>query len=337
MKLRSILNVFLARNREFLRDRSSLAWNLLFPLLIVAGFAFAFSDEGRDLYKVGVHGGTAEAAEDGAFFATRYVEFIPVESLERAITSVQRHQLDMLFDLGADRYWVNRESPNGYILEQVLAGSGGERYVREEVTGRQIRYVDWLIPGILGMNMMFSALFGVGYVIVRYRKNGVLKRLKATPLSPVEFLTAQIASRLWLIIGVTAVVFIGTWLFVDFAMYGSWLALLAVFTAGAISMISLGLLVAARIASEELANGMLNLITWPMMFLSGVWFSLEGTHPVVGQLAQIFPLTHVTDAAREVMIDGGGLLEVLPEIAILLAMSAVFIAIGARSFRWESE
>jgi ABC-2 type transport system permease protein len=157
------------------------------------------------------------------------------------------------------------------------------RYTRSTVSGRSVGYVDWLVPGVLGMNMMFSCLFGVGYVIVRYRKNGFLKRLNATPLKAFEFILAQVTSRLMLIMSVTTLVFIGTHFLIGFYMSGSYLALLLVAVLGACSMISLGLLIAARVASEEFAGGLLNMLSWPMMFLSGVWFSLEGAHPDAGR------------------------------------------------------
>lgn len=329
--MKRLLAVFIARNKEFLRDRAALGWNLLFPVLIVAGFAFAFSGEPAPLYKVGVSG-TMPA---NGFYTTPHVQFIAVDDLPAAVTKVERHRLDLMVDVSSGRYWVNDESPRGQLLERVLLGNGGGELRKEVVSGRVIRYVDWLIPGVLGMNIMFSALYGVGFVIVRYRKNGVLKRLKATPLSAIEFLAAQIASRLWLIVAVTMVVFFGTHLFVDFAMYGRYLTLFVAFAMGTICMISMGLVIAARIASEELAEGLLNLISWPMMFLSGVWFSLEGTHPLVQQLAQIFPLTHMIDAARAVMLDGASFIVIAPQLGVLLVMTATFLAIGAWLFRWE--
>jgi len=241
----------------------------------------------------------------------------------------------MLIDPRARRYWVNDESPKGYMLERVLAGTQPDSLERQQVTGRPVRYVDWLIPGVLGMNMMFSSLFGVGYVIVRYRKNGVLKRLKATPLSAFEFLAAQVVSRLWLIIAITVLVFTGTHLVIGFTMYGNYLTLLLVFVLGAVCMISLGLLVAARTASEELAGGLLNIVSWPMMGLSGVWFSLEGMHPLLKQLALIFPLTHVTIAARAIMLDGAGLTAITPQLTALALMSVAFLIMGSYWFRWE--
>ncbi len=331
MKLQRLLAVFLARNKEFLRDRAAMGWNLIFPVMIVAGFAFAFSGEPAPMYKVGVYG---ENPGNGVY-ATDFVQFIEMPELKAAITKVERHQIDLLLDSSGKRYWINDSSPRGYMLEQVLHGTPQADFTKQVVSGREIRYVDWLIPGLIGMNIMFSALYGVGYVIVRYRKNGVLKRLKATPLSAIEFLTAQVFSRLWLILAVAMVVFFGTNLFVDFAMYGSYLTLFLVFAMGAFCMISMGLVIAARIASEEFAEGMLNMISWPMMFLSGVWFSLEGTNPMVQQLAAIFPLTHMIDAARAVMFDGATLAGVAPELLVLAVMSAVFLSIGALLFRWE--
>jgi ABC-2 type transport system permease protein len=103
---------------------------------------------------------------------------------------------------------------------------------------------------------------------------------------------------------------------------------------GAISLISLGLLISARITSEELAGGLLNLVNWPMMMLSGVWFSLEGAPDAIRLVANIFPLTHVLSSARAVMLDGASLADVAPSLLALTAMSAVFLAIGAKIFRW---
>jgi ABC-type multidrug transport system permease subunit len=205
---------------------------------------------------------------------------------------------------------------------------------KAQISGDPIRYVDWVLPGILGMNMMFSCLFGVGYVVVRYRKNGFLKRLRATPLRPAEIIGAQVASRLLLVLVVTAFVYLATHFILDTRMDGSYLTLLLVAVVGSISMVSLGLLIAARVTSEELAGGLLNKISWPMMILSGVWFSLEGAGPAVQGLAKIFPLTHILDSARAVMLDGASLADIAPNMIMLTVLSLAFLALGARYFRW---
>ena len=333
LKFKRFSAVLKARNKEFIRDRASLSWNIVMPILLIAGLAFAFSKPDQNLFSVGYLGTPPAHSE---FFHTQHIEFIAMKDLESAMVKVERHQIDMLVDIGQMRYWVNDTNPKGYLLEHLIRSEGqSTAYTKGTVTGRAVRYVDWLLPGILGMNMMFSALFGVGYVIVRYRKNGMLKRLKATPLTAFEFLTAQVVSRLWLILFISAIVYIGTDIFLDFTMNGSYLNLLLVFALGSMCMISLGLLSASRIASEELAGGLLNLLTWPMMFLSGVWFSLEGSPAILQKIAQLLPLTHVIDATRAIMIDGAGLVQVAPHLIVLAVLTLVFLLLGSRFFRWE--
>jgi len=335
---RRIYAIFVSRNREFARDRSTLAWNLVLPVVLVFGLSFALDGE-RDEYRVGIlQAGTEIDTAAHPFLATRYIRFVPYQDRDAALKKVERHQLDLLLDFGPPvRYWINPEATKGYFLEFALLQStapADPQIEKQEVTGDAVRYADWILPGILGMNMMFSCLFGVGYVVVRYRKNGFLKRLRATPLTSLEFITAQVASRMVLIMGITVFVYTGTHLLLHTRMEGSYVTLFMVALVGAISMVSLGLVVSARVTSEELAGGLLNMINWPMMMLSGVWFSLEGTGPVVQKLSQILPLTHVLDAARAVMLDGATFGDVAPALGALTLMSIVFLVVGAKIFRW---
>lgn len=334
--LKRIYAIFRARNLEFLRDRSTLSWNLILPVALMFGLSFIFSTGDRSQYTVGVLQQAAAIDPDShPFLATRYIEFVPVSDQSEGLRKVARHQLDLLVRFGAGgRYWVNPDSPKGYFAERLLL-EADDRIPKAAVSGAEVRYVDWVLPGILGMNMMFSCLFGVGYVVVRYRKNGFLKRLRATPLRAIEFVIAQVASRLLLILCITSFIYAGTRFFLDTRMEGSYLTLLLVATVGATALISMGLLVAARVTSEELAGGLLNMVTWPMMLLSGVWFSLESAEPWVRQIAAIFPLTHVLNAARAVMLDGATLLDVAPSLIALTLMSALFLALGALLFRWR--
>jgi ABC-type multidrug transport system permease subunit len=336
--LKRIYAIFRARNLEFIRDRSSLSWNLILPVALMFGLSFIFGGGDRSQYTVGVlqSDGEIDKAEH-ALLETRYMEFVVVPDKDEGIRKVARHQLDLLvqFDEPAS-YWVNPDSPSGYYAELALLKTDPQGAITKgQVSGDAVRYVDWVLPGILGMNMMFSCLFGVGYVVVRYRKNGFLKRLRATPLRSIEFVIAQVASRLLLILSITAFVYIGTRYFLDTRMEGSHLTLFLVALVGAISLISLGLLVAARVTSEELAGGLLNIATWPMMMLSGVWFSLEAANDWVRQVANIFPLTHILNSARAVMLDGATVIDIAPQLLTLTAMAAVFLALGAAVFRWR--
>jgi len=333
-----IYALFVARNLEFMRDRSALAWSVLLPVLIIFVFAYAFTEENPEKFKVGLVSAGTPVGPAATFANTRYIRFIEFDDAAGNLHKVERHQIDLLFDPGSGRYWINQTSPGGYIVEKLLVAAyadSSETLQRTLVEGDEIRYVDWVIPGVIAMNIMWGALFGIGYVIVRYRKFGVLKRLSATPVTAVEFLCAQILSRLWLLVVVNVVIFIGMDLFVDFRMHGSYFDLLLVFTLGCINLICCGLVVAARISSEEVANGVLNLFSWPMMFLSGVWFSLEGAHPWMQKFALLLPLTHVTDAAREVMIDGAGIIQISDHLLVLGISSLILLFIGAKIFQWE--
>ncbi|WP_448211476.1 ABC transporter permease [Colwellia sp. MEBiC06753] len=325
--------VFKARNLEFFRDKSSLGWNIIFPVLLLVGFSIVFSNDDKAIYKVGV---LDQAPVTHSFLTTKYIDFIYYDDADNAKALLTRHSVDLLVDFSKQTLWYNELSANSYFTRQLLLASA-PNFTTEKVTGKAIRYVDWVLPGILGMNMMFSCLFGVGYVIVRYRKNHVLKRLKATPLSALEFVSAQLCSRLFIVTCMSSLVFIGCNFIFDFFMLGSYLDLLLVAVLGAFSLITLGLLVAARSKSEELIGGLLNLTSWPMMLLSGVWFSLEGAPNAVKVAADFLPLTHLVAAARKIMVEGASLVDVSYHISVLVLMSAIFLSLGAYLFSWNTE
>ncbi len=341
--LRRFLAVLRARNLEFWRDRAALGWNLAFPFLLVAGFAFVFSGDAKPEYKVGIitTAGSVSSAmlpdkASSPFLQTRFIEFVPYASSSEAERKLAHHQIDLLVDLAAKQYWLNPDSAKGYLAERLLLAAEPQAK-GHQVTGQAIRYVDFVLPGILGMNMMFSCLFGVGYVLVRYRKNAVLKRLQATPLTALEFVSAQVLSRLLIVLAISGSVFIACWWLFDLLVLGSFWLLLLVAVLGALALISLALLIASRLHSEELTGGLLNLTSWPMMILSGVWFSLEGAPEAVQWFAQLFPLTHLVSAARAVMLDGAGFADVSVQLGVMTAMSLVFLAAAAALFRWAGD
>ncbi|GAB3003342.1 ABC transporter permease [Psychrosphaera aestuarii] len=362
-----------ARNLEFFRDRSSLAWSVIFPVLLLVGFAVVFSGDGKDVYKVGVLNSESLLPSESAssvqlqphpFLQTKYIEFVDYKDSKKALSKLHQHRLDLLVDFKKKQYWLNESSPNGYFVEKLLLASSlnvqesnsdatvegqfdknglasnqqtNTNWQQQTVDGRQIRYLDWVLPGILGMNMMFSCLFGVGYVIVRYRKNMVLKRLNATPVTALEFLTAQVVSRLMIVMFLSSMVFIGCDLLFDFYMLGSYLDLIVVAALGAFSLISLGLMIASRSRSEELTGGLLNLATWPMMILSGVWFSLEGSPEFIQTISQFLPLTHLVEGARAIMTEGASLMDIKHHVLTLIGMIVVFLTAGTVMFRWEGD
>lgn len=333
MNFKRFFSVVKARNLEFFRDKSSLGWNIIFPVLMLAGLSFVFSGDGRGIYKIGV---INLPSADSAFMQIKHIDFVDYKKVSLATTKLEQHAIDFLVDFEKHKYWVNEGAPNSYLVEKIFK-SEHTNFQRLTTHGKPIRYVDWVLPGILGMNMMFSCLFGVGYVIVRYRKNSVLKRLKATPLSAFEFVSAQLVSRLFIVMFMSSSVYIGCNVFFDFYMLGRYIDLFIVGALGAFSLITLGLLVASRSKSEELIGGLLNLTSWPMMLLSGVWFSLEGAPTAIQHFSNFLPLTHIVTAARKIITEGATLADISFHLWCLVAMCSLFLVLGSYLFSWNTE
>ncbi|MEK9670583.1 MAG: ABC transporter permease [Gammaproteobacteria bacterium] len=329
--LRRIKSVFIARSLEYLRDRASFGWNLVFPVLIVFALAVVFSGPPRALFTI-----TAVASDS----LPELVDFPGVETIEaarnKALERLSRQQTDLVIEVVDDsvNYWVNGNSASGAVLELLLKYTESRPLERGETDGEAIRYVDWVVPGILGMNMMYSALWGVGYVVVRYRQSGYLRRLRATPLTKFEFLSAQVLSRLLVTLTASTIVFVGTNLVLDYKMVGSIGLLLLIALMGGLAMITLGLAIACRTASKEFADGLLNAVTFPMLLLSGVWFSLDGSPEWVQMLAQVLPLTHVLEAARAVMLDNAGFTDIAIHLAVLVGFCIVGMGLSIKLFKW---
>jgi len=331
--MNSFFQLWMARNKEFYRDKGSLSWAFLFPVLVIIGCAVAFSEEDNQLLTIGNYP-AGKSIEQLEVLDQGYSKIINYDDLQKAKNRLQHHQLHALVQTDKQIIWLNPQSTESNLVKQLIQNNT-HNYEVKEISGEALRYVDWVIPGVLGMNIMFGSLFGVGYVLVRYRKNGVLKRLQATPVTAFEFLSAQIASRLFVVVTANAIIFIGSDLALNLMVEGSRLELLVLAIIGAGSMISLGLLIACRTASEELAGGILNTATWPMMFLSGIWFSLDDTPEAMQQLAYCLPLTHLVDAARDIMINGATLIDVIDHVAIMLIMGLTCLSLAALFFRWH--
>ncbi len=344
--MKRIWAIFSARNYEFFRDKAAFGWNFAFPFLLILGIGLIFQGKEYKQFKIGVF---PQAGESVIFTETtipvpfrdnRYLTFIPVADQTQGVEKLRKHKLDLLLDGSstAHNYWINDSSPNGGLAEQLFLVSFFENQnvaKKQLIDGTQIRYVDWLFPGVLAMNMMFSALWGVGYIVVRYRKNGTLKRLKATPLTAFEYLTALMLSRIFLLMFTLVVVWAGADMIFHFQMLGSYWLLFFVFFLGGLNLCAIGLILAARGTSEEFTSGVLNFISLPMMFISEVWFSLEGAPEWVRTLSQFFPLTHLLKAARKVMSEGATFIDVQFECGMLALTTLIFLLIASRFFSWN--
>ena len=205
---------------------------------------------------------------------------------------------------------------------------------REVVTPGS-RYIDWLLPGLLGMNIMGTGLWSIGFAVVHARSRKLLKRLMATPMPRGAYLLSHFLARLlFLVLEVAALLGFG-WLVFGVTSAGSLALVSALTLLGAFAFSGLGLLVASRARTIEVVSGLMNLVMLPMWLLSGIFFSSERFPAAVQPLIKAIPLTPLIDALRAVMLEGAGLADQLPRIAIMLAWAVVCFTLALKWFRWQ--
>jgi ABC-type multidrug transport system permease subunit len=206
---------------------------------------------------------------------------------------------------------------------------------RVEINEPGTRYVDFLVPGLLGMNLMGTGMWGIGFSLVVARNGKLLKRLVAAPARRSHLLAAQILSRLLFLVPEAAALLVFAYYLLDVPLRGSVLLLSAVSVLGALAFSGLGLLTAARPRTIEGVSGLMNLVMVPMWVFSGIFFSTERFPSALQPFIQALPLTALNDALRGVMLDGAGIAALGSELALLGGWGAVSFAIAVRIFRWQ--
>jgi ABC-type multidrug transport system permease subunit len=332
----------LARLRLFYREPETVFWAFVFPVLLTIALGVAFRSRPPDPIAVGVAAGPgAEAAR--AALAAR--DDVRVEVLDGAAApaALRTGKVAVVVEPGDPptlRFDPTRpESRLAHaVAGDLLERAAGRRDVvgprEERVTEPGSRYVDFLIPGLVGMNIMSTGLWGIGYVIVENRSKKLLKRMAATPMRRGHFLasfaavrTAFLALEVPLLIGFGVVAF-------GIPLRGSAWTLALVATAGAVAFAGLGLLLAARTANTQTINGLINLVMLPMTVASGVFFSSANFPAALQPVIRALPLTALNDGLRAVMNDGATLWQVAPQVALLAAVAAASFAAALRLFRW---
>jgi ABC-type multidrug transport system permease subunit len=206
---------------------------------------------------------------------------------------------------------------------------------RTEVTEAGARYVDFLVPGLLGMNLMGTGMWGIGFSLVVARNGNLLKRLVAAPARRSHLLGAQLISRLIFLIPEAGALLLFAFFVLGVPLRGSVVLLVAISLLGAVTFSGLGLLTAARPRTIEGVSGIMNLVMVPMWIFSGIFFSTERFPANMQPFVQALPLTALNDALRGVMLEGTGLMAVLPDLALLATWGAVSFALALKFFRWQ--
>jgi ABC-2 type transport system permease protein len=340
---RSLVQLTLAWLRGFYREPEAVFWVFGFPIVLAFALGIAFKNRGPGELRIGVARGPGDSATATVLTARPGLVAVVLDSAAaRAALRTGRVALVVVpGDALVFRYDSTRTESRLARLEvdDALQRARGRRdaaVVRDDRrTEPGSRYIDFLIPGLLGMNLMGSGLWGVGFAVVQARTKGLLKRFLATPMRKSEYLLSYMLSRLaFLVLEVAALVGFGWWMF-DVGVHGSFAALAVVTAVGAFAFAGLGLLVASRARTVEAVSGLMNLVMLPMWILSGTFFAYARFPDAMQPFVKALPLTGLNDALRGVMIDGASLAGVADSLGVVALWGGLSFLIAVRIFRWR--
>jgi ABC transporter DrrB family efflux protein len=338
----SFRTLCLARWRQFSREREVVIWSFIFPIVLSLALGLAFRSKPAEIVSVAL---TPEAAERFAVLQKTPAIHAQVLSDDEAQRALRKGEVSIV--VGADAsgvvYAYDDTRPEGVAarlrVDDALQRGVGRRdaVAASDHLVRELgsRYIDFVIPGLLGMNLMSGGMWGVGFHLVDARSKKLLKRLVATPMHRGDFLLAQMILRVvFMFVEVAVLLSFGHFVF-HVPVRGSLVSVLLVGAVGALAFGGIGLLVASRAATHEKVTGLMNLVMIPMFICSGVFFSSDRFPAAVQPLIHALPLTALNDALRAVVLDGATLFSQAGDLAILAVWGTVCFLVGLRLFKWS--
>jgi ABC-2 type transport system permease protein len=361
MNLGRVWATTVAQLKMMFRRRITLFWSLVFPMILMTllGLLFGRSIDAGTITVIDTAHTPASAAMVHALRDTKGVTVkLDQTDIAHARKQVQDGDRDALVVLSvtgnvlnaptvAKLYYSNASATQAGILKGVVSGvssrisvaaAGGAPaivYSQRSVDSAALHYIDFLLPGILALSIMISAVIGLSTVLVTWRKRGILRRLKLTPMPLWEFLVSRITASLALaLLQLVVLIAFGRVVFGIEISSTAWAAI-PVVLAGALCFLVMGFTVGSLVSEPETADAVTNVITNPMMFLSGTFYPVAAMPAVVQSIARLLPLYYMTNALRDTIVRDQGLVHVLPDLGVLLAVTGVLAVISLRTFRWE--
>ena len=343
VRLYPLVELTLCRFREFLREPEAVFWVFAFPVIMTCALGIAFRSRGAEPVIAGVV--EQAGADDVAVVLERAGGFtvrrIAPDQVERAVRDgrapvvvVPGSPPTYRFDEARAESQVARLAVDA-ALQRAAGRTDAFAPLEQPVQNVGSRYIDWLVPGLLGMNIMSTGLWGVGFSIVQSRTKKLLKRLVATPMSKAHYLMSHVFSRL-LFLALEVMVIVGfARLFFDVRIHGSVAALAGLALVGALAFGGLGLLLASRARTIEAVSGLMNLVMLPMWVLSGVFFASTNFPDAMQPFIKVLPLTALNDAMRAIVNEGQSVGTVTTEIAVLATWGLISFVLALKVFRWQ--
>jgi len=342
-----LLELAVCRAKEFVREPEALFWVFAFPVLLAIALGLAFREKGPDKIPVGVVAveGQSAAADRALSALARSPVLLPrrYEATEGR-EALRTGKISLLIEAGPpvvfrfdetrpDSRIARLEADNA--LQQAAGRKDAVAVQAEKVTEKGSRYIDFLIPGLLGMNLMGSGIWSLAFSVTSARNRKILKRLVATPMRKSHYLLSQMLGRLWFLLPEIIILIGAGWLLFDVAVRGSLVLLLVICLLGSLTFCGIGLLIASRVSTIEGASGLANLVMLPMWLLSGVFFSSERFPDAVQPIINLLPLTALNQALRGVITEGRTLPEVAVQLAILAGWGLLSFGVALKIFRWR--
>jgi ABC-type multidrug transport system permease subunit len=341
-----LAQLFLARVREFWREPEAIFWVYGFPVLLAIGLGIAFSSRKPEPPEIDIQQTTAVGEEQAL------LEVLLKAGLKAEVHGAAECQ-ERLRTGKTELYIIPEANEYRYVYDERRAEAEKARYQVDSIVQRwktgshawpandQLveevgnRYIDFLLPGLMGLNLMGGGLWGVGFVLVDMRVRKLMKRLLATPMRRSDFLLSILIARLvFLLPELLMLLLVGRLIF-GVPIRSDPITLMVVIVVGAVAFSGIGLLVACRADKTETVSGLMNLVMLPMWLLSGTFFSSRRFPDVTQPFIQALPLTQLNNALRATMLEGASLVQVAPSLGILVLWAVVTFALALRWFRWQ--
>jgi ABC-2 type transport system permease protein len=350
--MQSFWAMVLANLKMTVRNRQAIFWNLAFPAIFVLMFGAVFGSGGISDFSVGIAGGNSDlraavsqALERSDGFdvteGTTDDELAALENDDRSVVLVfpEDGSTDSIAMYSAEAGGPNAQIATGAVrsvVMEVVGASSGVTVEQRQISTLDASYIDWFIPGILGMSLMNTGVIGISTAFVSFREKGILRRIKVTPFALWKFIVARIVAALVVALATSGILIGLGWAVWDLTVRGNALLIVGVLIVVAAVFLAIGYAIAAFARNTETAASYANLITFPMLFLSGVFFPLGAMPGWLQPLISIMPLKYAVEALRQPMLYGHGLGAIWQDLLILLAVFVVCLAFAVRFFKWDA-
>jgi ABC-2 type transport system permease protein len=342
---KSLTQLILVHFKSFFREPAILFWAVLFPIIMAWVLGIAFSKKGESVRTVYVTGASVPekitgekvlGEETGNVFRIRFQK----ASEGEAIRAVKQGLITLFIEVKDDSIIYHFDPLNSdaqlthLVLERSIADLHTDNTSVDPLQATGTRYIDFLIPGMIALGIMNSCIWGIGWALVESRMKKLLRRMVATPLKKTVFFSAHMITRIILGTLETILLIVFSYFYFGTRITGSIPAFVVVFLSGIFAFAGIAILMASRTSKTEVANGLVNAVTLPMMILSGIFFNYHNFPDWAIPVIQALPLTLVADSIRSIFIEGAGLMEVVRPVIILCTIGLVTFATGLKVFKW---